>query len=346
MILLCGIRSEPPLALVGQALQDLGADFRFVHQRHVARYGMAWRSDAAGVGGVLQLGEETIDLRSVDGVYLRLMETAKLPEIVGLPADDPANLHAQGFHDALFRWAEVAPTRVVNRADPQGSNSSKPYQAQLIAAAGFLPPPTLITNDPAAVLAFRAEHGRIIYKSISAVRSIVKTFEDDDVARLDRIAWCPVQFQAALDGVNIRVHVIDDQVLATQIESSHTDYRYAKQNGGYANLSAIALPADVAARCVTLTRDLGLAFSGIDLMRTPGGEFYCFEVNPQPAYSYFEANTGQPIAATLARFLAYGVAAPPRAAARRSTSTKVPRPSRSSRRPKSGAHKLETEPSR
>ena len=30
---------------------------------------------------------------------------------------------------------------------------------------------------------------------------------------------------------------------------------------------------------------------------------YCFEVNPQPMFSDFEANTGQPIAHTLARFL-------------------------------------------
>ena len=303
MILLGGIRSEPPLAMVARALGDLRADFRVVHQRHAARYAIDWRSDGAGVSGELRLGDETLDLAEVEGVYLRLMETAKLPEMAGLASDDPASLHAQGFHEALFRWAEVAPARVVNRADPQGSNGSKPYQAQLIAAAGFLPPPTLITNDPAAVLAFRAEHGRIIYKSISAVRSIVKTLEDCDLDRLDRIAWCPVQFQAALEGVNIRAHVIGEQVLATQIESSHTDYRYARQNGGYAELSAIDLPAEVAARCVALTRDLGLSFSGIDLFRTPADDYYCFEVNPQPAFSYFEANTGQPIAETLARFL-------------------------------------------
>jgi len=31
-----------------------------------------------------------------------------------------------------------------------------------------------------------------------------------------------------------------------------------------------------------------------------------FEVNPSPAYSYYEANTEQPIAASLARYLAAG----------------------------------------
>jgi hypothetical protein len=35
-----------------------------------------------------------------------------------------------------------------------------------------------------------------------------------------------------------------------------------------------------------------------------GGEVFCFEVNPCPAFSFYESNTGQPIAASLARYLA------------------------------------------
>jgi len=37
---------------------------------------------------------------------------------------------------------------------------------------------------------------------------------------------------------------------------------------------------------------------------TPDREVYCFEVNPCPAFSYFEANTGQPIADAVAKHLA------------------------------------------
>jgi hypothetical protein len=36
---------------------------------------------------------------------------------------------------------------------------------------------------------------------------------------------------------------------------------------------------------------------------------YCFEVNPSPAYSYYESHTGQPISAALARYLVAGAAA-------------------------------------
>jgi glutathione synthase/RimK-type ligase-like ATP-grasp enzyme len=304
MILLCGIRSESPLAMVAAALTRLGADFRFVHQRDVARYRIAWTADASGVAGTLTLGRKRIELARVRGIYTRLMDDTLLPELDGLAPDDPARRHARAFHEALFRWTEVAPARVVNRSEPQGSNGSKPYQAQLIAAHGFLPPPTLITNDPEAVLAFRKEHRRIIYKSISGVRSIVRTLEDADLARLDRIGWCPVQFQAALEGTNIRVHVVDARVYATEIESTHLDYRYANREGGRTTLRAVRLPGEIRARCIALARGLGLPFAGIDLMRTADGLYYCFEVNPQPAFSYFEANTGQPIAMAVARHLA------------------------------------------
>jgi glutathione synthase/RimK-type ligase-like ATP-grasp enzyme len=304
MILLAGIPSETPLEMVGTALDALGADYRFVNQRHVASAAIDWTSDETGVSGTLRMGDETIDLAAVTGAYMRLMDDRMLPELEGLAPDDPARTHSRAFHEALFRWSEVSSARVVNRAEPQGSNGSKPYQAQLIARHGLLPPPTLITNDPAAVLAFRAEHGTIIYKSISAVRSIVKTLDDDDMGRLERIGWCPVQFQAAVPGTNIRVHVIGDAVFPTWIESTHVDYRYAKRQGGSTELSAHELPEEIAARCVKLTADLGLAFAGIDLKLTPDGDYYCFEVNPSPAFSYFEANTGQPIAAAVARYLA------------------------------------------
>ena len=42
---------------------------------------------------------------------------------------------------------------------------------------------------------------------------------------------------------------------------------------------------------------------GIDLKITPDDEVYCFEVNPSPAFSYYESNTGQPISAAIARAL-------------------------------------------
>lgn len=305
MILLGGIPSEAPLRRLATALDDLGAEYRMFNQRRCAECAIALQVDAAGVGGTLRLPDETLDLRDITATYLRLMDDQLLPELEGEPEGSAPRRHARALHDTLYRWLEIAPGRVVNRSDPQASNGAKPYQAQLIAGYGFRVPETLITSDPAAVLAFRAAHGKIIYKSMSGVRSIVKTLDDDDLERLERIRWCPVQFQEFVPGVDVRVHVVDQEVFATEIVSDVTDYRYARQLGGTTTLRAIELDERLAARSVALAAGLGLAFAGIDLRLGPDGSATCFEVNPSPGYSYYEANTEQPIAASLARYLAH-----------------------------------------
>jgi glutathione synthase/RimK-type ligase-like ATP-grasp enzyme len=304
MILLCGIPSESPLARVAAALDEIGAAYRLFNQRKCAACAVDLRIDAAGVDGTLRLEGDTLPLADISAAYLRFMDDRLLPELSDEPEGSPARRHARATHDTLYHWLEVADGRVVNRSDPQGSNGSKPYQAQLIARYGLRVPETLVTNDPAAVLAFRQTHGSIIYKSMSGVRSIIKTLDDDDVARLEHIRWCPVQFQAYVPGTDVRVHVVKEDVHATEILSDAVDYRYASRSGGSASLRATTLPDALAARCVALTAGLGLAFAGIDLRIGPDGEATCFEVNPAPAYSYYEANTGQPIAASLARYLA------------------------------------------
>jgi glutathione synthase/RimK-type ligase-like ATP-grasp enzyme len=303
MILLCGIPSESPLAMVARALDALGADYRVLNQRKVADLDIAWQIDGAGIAGTLRL-EDTLRLTDIGAVYFRLMDDRILPELEGEPEGSPARRHARGFHDALLRWLEVAPGRIVNRAEPQGSNGSKPYQAQLIQHYGLRVPETLITNDPDAVLAFQREHGTLIYKSMSGVRSIVHALGPDDLARLDLIRWCPVQFQALVPGIDVRAHVVDREVHATEIISDIIDYRYARRAGGSAELRATELAPETADKCIALARGLGLPFAGIDLKITPDGEVFCFEVNPCPAFSFYESNTGQPIAASLARYLA------------------------------------------
>jgi glutathione synthase/RimK-type ligase-like ATP-grasp enzyme len=187
---------------------------------------------------------------------------------------------------------------------PIASNGSKPYQAQLIQACGFQVPDSLVTNDPESVREFQAEHGRVIFKSISGERSIVHELDDEFLSRLEHIRWCPVQFQAYVEGLDLRVHVVGEKVFATTVRSDATDYRYAGASGApLPRLEPARLSDTLADRCVNLSRRLGLAFSGIDLRVTPDEQIVCFEVNPCPGYSYYETHTGQPIARAVAEYL-------------------------------------------
>lgn len=305
MIVLCGIPSEGPLAAVVAAVHELGAPFLLLNQRRVADWDLGFEIRDEGLSGWLTHEGRTVSLADVTGVYSRLMDDRELPEYRAAAAPSPFRALCRARHDLLARWLELTPARVLNRAAPMASNFSKPYQAQLIAAEGFLVPPTLVTNDPAAVAEFRRRHGRLIFKSISSARSIVREFTDADAARLGDIRWCPVQFQAFIEGVNVRVHVTGEGVFATTIDSDAADYRYAhRETGTAAVLHARELPAELAARCRALAHRLGLPLAGIDLKFAPDGRVYCFEVNPSPAFTYYESHTGQPIARGIAEYLA------------------------------------------
>jgi glutathione synthase/RimK-type ligase-like ATP-grasp enzyme len=208
---------------------------------------------------------------------------------------------------ALLAWANVTSARIVNRPAAMGSNSSKPYQCALIERFGFATPPTLVTTDPAAALDFWQRHRAVVYKSISGVRSVVARLTPDHRARLASLSTCPTQFQAYVPGRDTRVHVVGERVFACDIEAEADDYRYAARCGVPVALRPVVLPAEIADRCRYLVAGLGLIFGGIDLRRTPDGQWVCFEVNPSPGFTFYETATGAPIAAAVADLLCTAV---------------------------------------
>jgi hypothetical protein len=296
-VLVLGIPSEPPVAAVLPELSRQRIPHVMVDQRQLVSGGaLSWWNDGAA-GGQVYTDGRAVSLDEVVGVYTRMVSWAELPEVRG----DPLGLElVQATHRAIEGWLGVTPACVVNRTVANDSNNSKPYQALLIREY-FASPETMVTNDPERAREFLAEHGEVVFKSISGERSIVTSFRDDDLQRLDRLANGPVQFQEKVNGFDVRVHVVGGEVFATRVESDGVDYRYDAEG---AQMSSIELPGGVAAKCVALTRRLALEFSGIDLRFTDDDRVVCFEVNPSPAYIAYEAVTGQPIAAALARHLA------------------------------------------
>lgn len=310
-VLLWGVGTEPPMAMVGSALADLGADVVLVHPREAAATEIVVRAGggSATVEGQLRVGPRTIDLAEVVGIYLRPVEPELVPELAGLPSSSPVVGHARKIHDALIGFTEVAAraagARVLNRLSAMASNMSKPFQAQAVLRNGFSTPETVVTDDPDEAIEFATGFDRVIYKSTSGIRSIVTLFDPvADRERLRNLAWCPVQFQEFVSGYEIRVHVVGNETYAAQVKTTATDYRYARrQVGDDAELSAVTLEPHLAARCVALAADLDLPFAGLDLKIADDGRIVCFEVNPSPGFPWYETEAGLPISAAVARHL-------------------------------------------
>jgi hypothetical protein len=299
VILLWGTLEDEPMARTHAALVRAGADFVFLDHRQIFASEIDYASGPGTAERCLVTqGTLTIDLARVTVAYPRGFDISACDEMEGRAPDDPLAVRAMAFEAVLMAYLDSSPARVINRTGPAASNNSKPYQLSAIGKVGLLVPETFISNRRRDVEDFLRRHPDSIFKSISGVRSLVRRVSADDRNALDDVAWCPTLFQRVVPGVNYRAHLIGDQVLTVRLESDEIDYRYARTT-----MEPATLPAEVAERCLRLNRLLGLDFSGIDLMRTPEDEWYCFEVNTSPGFSYFEGGTGQPISRTLAQFM-------------------------------------------
>jgi len=304
MVLVCGDPYEPVTAFLCSRLEVLEIDYRQLDLRklrHGADLDLAW--DGGRPCGSISTEDWRIEFDELSGVYFRNVELSESEE-----EGEKVDSKSQAYPETDARLAAVLnnlPCDVLNRPSATYSNRSKPYQALLIRRFGFQIPRTLVTNDPEAVARFFVEcDEKLIFKSISGVRSTVRRMTKEDFGRLELLGNCPAQFQEYVAGDNIRVHVIGEQWFAVRIQCEAVDYRYAGEEGYTLTMVPAVLPRDIAANCIRLTRELGLTMSGIDLKETPSEEYYCFEVNTSPAFLFYESPARPVIADALAKFLA------------------------------------------
>jgi glutathione synthase/RimK-type ligase-like ATP-grasp enzyme len=308
MILVAGGLADGVTELVCARLADCGYPYRLLDlARYPAAHRVAWHWRDGGPEGIIAGTDWSLDLGDLSGVYVRFLgDEGRLP-LEAAPEDADA-LRTEADAE-LMALLEDLPCPVVNRVGGGMSNNSKPYQALLLHRAGLRTPPTLVTNDPASARAFHAEHGEVIFKSLSGVRSIVRRLGPEGLARLDHLRDGPAQFQAYVPGTNVRVHTVGDRVFATRVHSEAVDYRYAARDGLTVEMEPTTLPPAIERACLTIARDLDLLLAGIDLKATPEGDWYCFEVNPSPGFLYYERHSGQPISLALAELLRGGPSA-------------------------------------
>jgi ribosomal protein S6-L-glutamate ligase RimK-like protein len=296
-IVLWGIPEDDPLALLHAELLRRDAPVRLLNQRMLLTTQAEIEFSPNPTGRVTS-EELIIRVEQIRGLYLRPYDLRQLPELNGFEPHGTEWKHAAILEDLMWSWAEMAEGTVLNRPSAMLSNNSKPYQAELIREFGFLTPETILTTDSDFAREFQRRHGQVIYKSISGLRSIVSRLGREHDSRWNDLAWCPTQFQQWIAGVDYRVHVVGGELFACEIRSDSDDYRY-----GASQMRTCELPAEVAEKCLRMATGLRLPLCGIDLRKSADEAWFCFEVNPSPAFSVFEAQTGQPITSAIADLL-------------------------------------------
>jgi len=296
MILLWGLPEDPPMRAVQRELQAANANHLFIDQGWTDQVKM---DDA---GDRLTFNGRSPGRNDITAMYPRPYDATAIP---GLDMNPTVARHVDHVESALLEWASSVDAIVVNRPLSPHLNHSKPAQLHRIASltSDLQLPPTLVTTCPDAFETFVASRERCIVKSVSGHRSRVRSVSQPDLDpdRLASVRFCPVQVQEWIPGTDVRVHIVGDQVFPTEVGSEADDYRYEQ-----ASLTATTIPDRVADACRQVMSGMGLHLAGVDLRRTPAGEWFCFEVNPSPAFTYYQSRTGQPIARAIADLLRSG----------------------------------------
>jgi hypothetical protein len=301
VILLWGLSGDDPLDDVAHELRRSDAQFVHVDQRAVLDSEVELEPN--GISGTVRAPGIVLDLEDVSSLYIRSYDARQLAPVIDGGAR--ALEHVDRVESALWCFADVAPIRVLNRPTAMHSNNSKPYQATLIRAHGFEVPDTVITTDADVARAFWQRHRSVIYKSISGMRSIVTRLTSAHLERLEDLRWCPTQLQEHVQGRDYRVHVVGRELFATSVISAADDYRYARRQGLDVEFAPYELPPEIAQRCLSLAASLDLPLAGLDLRQSVDGRWYCFEVNPSPCFTFYEAQTQQPMTREVASYLAH-----------------------------------------
>lgn len=304
MILVCGGLDDPVIKSVCARLAERDYSYRLLDLRiYPAGFQVNWHWQTGRPSGYIAGEGWRLDLGDLSGVYVRYLGWEDRVPPAGLATEFAGAIYAE-CDAGLAALLECLPCPVVNRLSRVMSNNSKPLQALHIRRCGLRTPLTLVTSEPHEAQRFYEEcEGQVIHKPISAVRSIVRPAKIEDLAGLHISTHGPVQYQAFIPGDNLRVHTVSDRLFVTRIRSDAVDYRNAQNEGHSVKLESASLPASVAAACLRIAREFRLLFAGLDLKETPEGEYYCFEVNPSPAFQYYEWGGRYPIGDALAELL-------------------------------------------
>jgi len=249
----------------------------------------------------------------LDAVYVRSV-ASPLPRHDVLEVGGPAmarwlgvvergrrsQIHARAVNASL----EMSGTLVVNPVETSWFHRSKPAADLRLRAAGIPSPRCLVTDDPAEVRRFVEAVGEVIRKPVAG-GGYCDVLDPDALSDADLVGavTAPVLFQERIRGDDLRVYVLDGEVIAAgRIVTTAVDYR-----GNEDDVVGITADDELAGLCCRVAETLDLVFTGIDVKRSAGGGLTVLDANPSPMFLGFERRMGQPIGEPLAaRLVAAG----------------------------------------
>ncbi|WP_110931302.1 ATP-grasp domain-containing protein [Paenibacillus bouchesdurhonensis] len=275
-------------------LKEMGLEYK--------ELGSPQLNDYAAVNGELIYNGEP--LRRLRSVYFRSIMTHNPNQLAGGSAAERYNSQLQfsAQVEAVRGWLHALHEEGARVINPP-SSSSKYYQLNALHRAGIPLPRTCITSNSEIARNFISQVKGAVCKPLPG-GSYCRKVTPDLLEQLEAIHNEPTIFQEEIPGDDVRINMLAGKVIsAHKIIKSNPDildYRTDPDyHSGEVQYESVELPKQVVQFCARAMQLLGLRFSGIDLRRTPDGEFVLIECNSMPAFLDIELKTGAMITASL-----------------------------------------------
>ena len=257
--------------------------------------------------GHLSAGGRLVSIGGLRSVWVRRPGTP-----AGRAAQPSAWLTEEAAQ-ALYGMLRGSDARWMNHPDAARRARHKPWQLRLAQRCGLPVPATLITTFPLAAREFSERYPDLVVKPVSGAHPqdpprAVPTSRVPPDTDFSAVAFGPTLLQRRITKrADIRLTVVGDRMLAARkatapdADTDEVDVRFAAPGAPWRPTD---VPSRIAPGVRTYLREAELAYGAFDFVEDADGTWWFLECNQSGQFGFVEVETGQPIARTIAAWLA------------------------------------------
>ncbi|MET7382681.1 ATP-grasp ribosomal peptide maturase [Streptomyces sp. NPDC005526] len=257
--------------------------------------------------GHLSSGGRLVSVNGLRSVWIRR------PGTPAARAAQPSAWLTEESAQALYGLLRGCGARWMNHPDAAQRARHKPWQLRHAQHSGLPVPATLITTFPQAARAFAERFPDLVVKPVSGAHPqepprAVPTSRVAPDTDFDAVAYGPTLLQRRITKrADIRLTVVGDTLLAARkawpadADPDEVDVRFASSATRW---QPAEVPPRLASAVLAYVRGAELAYGAFDFAEDADGTWWFLECNQSGQFGFVEVETGQPIARTIAEWLA------------------------------------------
>ncbi|MFG2683505.1 ATP-grasp ribosomal peptide maturase [Streptomyces sp. NPDC048392] len=257
--------------------------------------------------GHLSSGGRLVSIGGLRSVWVRR------PGGAATRAAEPSAWLTEEAGQALYGMLRGSGARWMNQPDAAYRARYKPWQLRLAQQCGLPVPATLITTFPRAAREFAERYPDLVVKPVSGAHPqdpplAVPTSRVPPEADFSAVAHGPTLLQRRVaKRADIRLTAVGEALLAARktalasLDPDEVDVRFAASDEPWRHAE---VPPRVAEGIRAYLQAAGLAYGAFDFAEDGDGTWWFLECNQSGQFGFVEVDTGQPIARTIAQWLA------------------------------------------